>query len=93
MKLLYKYNFHTSAFTNLHLVYKYILTLSCTQVHCERSFSKLKIIKTRLRSSLCQELLEPLLLISIESDKIPDVQEIITCYANSFLELQKLLLY
>lgn len=25
MKLLYKYNFHTSAFTNLYLVYKYIL--------------------------------------------------------------------
>jgi len=38
MKLLYKHNFHTSAFTNLYLVYKYILRLSCTQVHCERSF-------------------------------------------------------
>ncbi|KAL4090876.1 hypothetical protein QTP88_025638 [Uroleucon formosanum] len=67
MKLLYKYNFHTAAFTNLYLAYKFILTLSCTQVHCERSFSKLKIIKTRLRSSISQELLEPLLLISIES--------------------------
>lgn len=79
MKLLYKYNFHTSVFTNLYLVYKYILILSCTQVHCEQSFSKLKIIKTRLRSSLSQELLQPLLLISIESDKILDIREIITC--------------
>ncbi|KAL4083479.1 hypothetical protein QTP88_028795 [Uroleucon formosanum] len=92
MKLLYKYNFHTAAFTNLYLAYKFILTLSCTQVHCERSFSKLKIIKTRLRSSISQELLEPLLLISIESDKVPDLEEIISCYAHSSTELKKMLL-
>ncbi|XP_022160557.1 uncharacterized protein LOC111026735 [Myzus persicae] len=93
MKLFYKYNFHTAAFTNLFLAYKFILTLSCTQVHCERSFSKLKIIKTRLRSSISQELLEPLLLISIESDKVSDLEEIISCYAHSSTELKKLLVY
>jgi transcriptional antiterminator len=93
MKLLYKYNFHTAAFTNLYMTYKFILTLACTQVHCERSFSKLKIIKTRLRSSISQELLEPLLFISIESDKVPDLEEIISCYAHSSTELKKLLVY
>lgn len=38
MKLLYKYNFHTAAFTYLYLVFSFILTLSCVQVQCERWF-------------------------------------------------------
>lgn len=91
--ILYKYNFHTAKFTNLYLTYKFILFLSCTQVHYERSFSKLKIIKTKLISSISQELLEPLLLISIESDKVRDLEEIISCYAHSSTELNKLLVY
>ncbi|KAL4154036.1 hypothetical protein QTP88_001869 [Uroleucon formosanum] len=77
-RLLHKYNFHSSTYTNLYLTYKLILTLACTQVNCERSFSKLKIIETRLRASLGQELLEALLLISIEKDKIPNSERIIS---------------
>ena len=60
--LLHKFNFHTSSYSNLYLAYKYILTLACTQVNCERAFSKLKIIKNRLRSSMSQHLLESFLL-------------------------------
>jgi hypothetical protein len=65
------------------------------KVHCEWSFSKLKIFKTRMRSSLNQEILKPLLIITrnIESDIIPNIEEIINCYANSSSELQKLLYY
>ena len=67
-RILFKYSLHASAYSNLFLVYKYLLTLSFTQVSCERAFSKLKIVKTRLRSSLSNELLETFMLMSIEKD-------------------------
>ncbi|KAG8547423.1 hypothetical protein GDO81_028393 [Engystomops pustulosus] len=67
-RLLYDYNLHSAAYTNLFAVYKTLLTLACTQVSCERVFSKLKIVKNRLRSMIGQELLESLLLLNIERD-------------------------
>ena len=39
-------------YTCLCVAYKFALTLSCTQVSCERVFSVLKVIKNRLRFSL-----------------------------------------
>ena len=52
-KVLHRYSLHASSFTNLYLDYQqYLLTLSFSQVSCERALSKLKIIKTRLRASL-----------------------------------------
>ncbi|XP_025421999.1 uncharacterized protein LOC112691815 [Sipha flava] len=83
LEYLYKYNLHTSAFSNLYLAYKYILTLSCTQVNCERAFSKLKILENILRSAMKEELLESLMLISIESDMIPEIPEIIAAIGRS----------
>ncbi|KAF0720727.1 zinc finger MYM-type protein 1-like [Aphis craccivora] len=56
-------------------------------VYCERSFSKLKIIKTRLRSSLSQQNLNDLLLISIENDLIPKVRYIFLLQHVLFLKL------
>ena len=50
-RLDYRYSLNASAFSNLFLVYEYLLTLSFTQVSCERAFSKLKFIKTRLCSA------------------------------------------
>ena len=47
-------------------MYKILLTLSFTQVACERVFSNLKIVKSRLRSLLGQELLESFLLMNVE---------------------------
>ena len=49
-------------------MYHFPLTLAITQVECERSFSKLKLIKTKLRSTLSQENLDSVMLISVESD-------------------------
>jgi hypothetical protein len=49
------------------------LTLSFTQVSCERAFSKLKIVKTWLRSSLSNELLETFMLMSIEKDLLSEI--------------------
>lgn len=93
LEYLYKYNLHTSAFSNLYLAYKYILTLSCTQVNCERAFSKLKIIKNRLRSAMKEELLESLMLISIESDMIPEIPEIIDAIGRSSGTFSNLLIF
>lgn len=64
---------HSVAFTNLFLAYEYLLTLSFTQVNCERYFSKLKIIKHRLRSSLSQEKLESFMMMSVEKELLEEV--------------------
>ena len=44
-RLLSKYRLHERTYYNPYLAYKVLYTLSITQVNCERSFSKLKIIK------------------------------------------------
>ncbi|KAK0047198.1 hypothetical protein Bpfe_023329 [Biomphalaria pfeifferi] len=40
--VLQKFNLHSLAYSNLYHAYKFVLTLSSSQVACERSFSKLK---------------------------------------------------
>jgi len=49
--VLERYNLLTDSYHLIGLGYKFLLTLSVTQVACERSFSTLKFIKTRLRST------------------------------------------
>ena len=44
------------------------LTLPLTSCSAERAFSKLKLIKSRLRSTMNQERLQSLMLMSVESD-------------------------
>ena len=58
----------TNTFKYLGLAYKYLLTLSVTQVACERSFSALKFIKTHMRSMLRQANLEGLMLMKLEHE-------------------------
>jgi len=67
-KLIVHYNLFSGAYPGLFLCYKLILTLSVTQVSCERSFSKLKILKNALRNSLTQEQLECFMLMALEKD-------------------------
>jgi hypothetical protein len=47
--------------------YRILLTIPVTVAACERSFSKLKLIKTYLRSSMSNERLNSLALLSIEN--------------------------
>lgn len=54
-------------------LYKYVARLPSTQVKCERDFSKLKLTKTRLRSSLSEKSLENLMLISTECAMFKDI--------------------
>ena len=64
---------HDKAYDNLYELYKVICTLSATQVQCKRTFSKLKIIKTRLRNSVSVENLESYMLLSIENELLDDL--------------------
>ena len=69
------------------------VTLPVTVASAERSFSKLKLIKTFLRSTLSQEQLDGLALISIEnkSAKELDIDNIIDTFANNKARKSKLL--
>ncbi|CAI6358469.1 unnamed protein product [Macrosiphum euphorbiae] len=90
--LLQELSCQSNLFYNLFTLYKFVLLLPSTQTTCERVFSKLKIIKTKLRSSLPQEHLNPLMLMSIEKDILIDSDELIDTIANSSSELKKLLI-
>jgi hAT family C-terminal dimerisation region len=91
LELLHELNTHGAFYTSLYQAYKFALTLSCTQVSCERVFSVLKIIKNRLRSSLGQDLLEDLMLLYVERDFVFDYIKVIDDIASSSIELSRLL--
>ncbi|CAI6370621.1 unnamed protein product [Macrosiphum euphorbiae] len=73
--VLHKYNLYCNAYSNLALAYKYLLTLPCSQVACERSFSFLKCIKTRLRSTLSENKSEAFMLMGIEKDILYEIDK------------------
>ncbi|XP_031353775.1 uncharacterized protein LOC116178426 [Photinus pyralis] len=65
-----EYNMYSLQYTELYKVYKYLLTIPLTQVTCERVFSKLKLLKTRLRATMSNETLEAFILMHTERDNI-----------------------
>lgn len=93
-RMLRKYNLLTDAYHIIGLAYKFLLTLSVTQVTCERSFSTLKFIKDRLRSTLSQQHLEAFMLMATQQDvlKMLDSEDIIDGVAEKSELLQKSLL-
>ncbi|KAF0749525.1 zinc finger MYM-type protein 1-like [Aphis craccivora] len=76
-------------YSNLYSAMEYVLTLSVTQVYCERVFSKLKIIKNRLRASLSNDRLDAFLLMSVEKEILSDLkfEDILDIIKNSSLIL------
>ncbi|MGH0152455.1 UNVERIFIED_CONTAM: hypothetical protein FKN15_022303 [Acipenser sinensis] len=66
--ILSPYNLFTDAYHVIGLGYKFLLTLSVTQVACEWCFSTLKFVKNRLRSTMSQDLLEGFMLMSTEKE-------------------------
>ena len=62
-------------------------------MECERAFSTLKVIKTRLRNALSEEHLEALMLMAVERDIVENlgVEAIIDQMALSSGELSRLL--
>lgn len=77
-------NGYTENFPNITVALRILLTLPVSVATGERSFSKLKIIKNYLRSSMSQERLVGLALMSIEFSVLEeiDIESIITEFAN-----------
>jgi hypothetical protein len=92
---LVKYNLYTNAYPALYICYKLLLSLSVTQVSCERGFSKLKCVKSYLRSKLSQDRLESFMLMSIEKGLLNgvDADEIIDNMSTKSKVLKNLFLY
>ena len=70
-------------FPNTWIAYRILLTIPVTVASGERSFSKLKLIKSYLRSTMSQERLNGLAMLSIEKamvDKI-DYAALISTFA------------
>lgn len=83
----------TSCFPNLYVALKLSVTLPISSCSVERSFSKLKLIKTKLRTSMLQNRLENLMKISCEKDLDPVVDNIILSLAGKSSRLCKALVY
>ena len=54
------------AYAQLRLLYEVLLTLPVTTASVERGFSKLSVVKTKLRSTMAQDRLQALLLAAVE---------------------------
>jgi hypothetical protein len=71
---MYKLNLRLFTYTTLYEAYAFFFfLLSVIEVICERTFSKLKLIKTRLRSNLNEENLESLLLMSVKKELLDEI--------------------
>ena len=73
-----------TTFLNVFIALRIYLTMPITVASGERSFSKLKLIKTYLRSTVAQERLSSLSMLSIESEiaKAIDFENILNDFAN-----------
>ena len=93
--LLSQYNLLTDAYHVIGIGCKFLLILSVTQVACEKTFSTLKFVKNRLRTSLTQDNLEDFLLMSTEKDILGrlDRERITNKVAESSESLRRLLTY
>ncbi|XP_065658769.1 uncharacterized protein LOC136083295 [Hydra vulgaris] len=67
LQLIYKYSL-TDAYPNTTIAIRIFLAIPVTVATCERSFSKLKLIKHYMRSTIGQERLSSLAIISIENE-------------------------
>ncbi|PWA36504.1 zinc finger MYM-type protein 1 [Artemisia annua] len=63
-----RYLKEVDCFPNAIITYRVLLTIPVTVVSAERSFSKLKLLRSYLRSTISQERLNGLALIAIEND-------------------------
>lgn len=82
-----------SVFPVLSIALKIAVTLPIASTTPERTFSKLTIIKNKLRSTMSESRLESLIVLSCENDIPIDTDTVINTFANNSSILQKALLY
>ena len=73
----------SSAFPETLRMVKSAIPMPVSQVTCERSFSKLRIIKTHLRSTMTDQRLNDLTIMAIERDIPVDYERIIDKFSIS----------
>ena len=73
-----------NCFPNSFIAYKILLTIPVTVASAERSYSKLKLLKNYLRSTMSQERLNDLALLSIEHELLDklDCKTLISDFAS-----------
>ena len=73
------------SFPNVEIALRMYLVLMISNCTAERSFSKMKLIKNRLRTSMCSERLSHLALMSIESDILREInfENLVTTFAQT----------
>lgn len=83
--ILIENDFLLSSLPNLSTALQLFLVLPVTSASAERSFSKLKLIKSFLRSAMTNERLNCLALISIENERASnlDLDELVAQFLNS----------
>ena len=62
------------SFPNASIAYRILLTIPVTVASAERSFSKLKLIKSYLRSTMSQERLSGLAILAIEKEILTELE-------------------
>ena len=62
-----------NSFPNAYIAYRIMLTIPVSVASAERSFSKLKLIKNYLRSTVSQERLNGLAILSIEKEFLQEI--------------------
>lgn len=76
---------------SLYTALSIALTLPISSASPERAFSKLKIIKSRLRSTMGEDRLESLMLMACEKDVSVCTDEVIKLFSSNSVTLKKLL--
>ena len=61
-------------YPNVFIAYRILLTIHVTVALAERNFSKLKLLKNYLRSSMSQERLNGLVMLCIEKDLLDNIE-------------------
>ena len=87
--------FQLTGYPHLLRLYWILVTLPVTSCSAERALSRLRIIKNRLRSSMCDDWMKALMVIASEKDLLQRLSNdsIIDCYAQMSDKLKQQLVF
>ena len=68
----YKY-YYNHVLLQVESLVKVLVTIPCSNAEAERSFSKLRLLKTYLRSTMTQERLNHLAILNVHRDKLDEI--------------------
>lgn len=85
---------HQEKYSNILTVYKFIFTLPCTEVRCERDFSHLRYVKTHNRTSMGDQFLENEMIIRLNKEILTNlnIEDIVSRIGSSSAKMRKILL-